>query len=174
MILSTPTPASRMNRTQACPISFCGKRVTKSTGTPKFASETATLASPPPYTTSKLRACANRCIPGGESRIMISPKVTTRAILHLDSQSVHPKAMVRLARLAWIVNPARHPRNALLHVVQTKQPARSALIDFGQHIIGQEQAIDLPATLRRYLRLGRIVKVLVIRLEESIGRSIHL
>ena len=41
------------------PISFLGNLVTKSTGTPWLANETATLDSPPPYTTSKVEACEN-------------------------------------------------------------------------------------------------------------------
>jgi hypothetical protein len=35
------------------------------------------FASPPPYTRSNDRACPKRKKPGGESRIMISPNVTT-------------------------------------------------------------------------------------------------
>src|SRR4030042_173359 len=73
----TPTPNRRRNCTHASPMSLAGSIVTNSTGTPKWARETATLDSPPPYTTSKVVACAKRRWSGGESLIMISPKVTT-------------------------------------------------------------------------------------------------
>ena len=57
--------------------SLSGKRVTKSVATPYWASETETFASPPPKVASNELACRNRRNPGGLSRSMISPKVTT-------------------------------------------------------------------------------------------------
>jgi len=44
----------------ASPTSLFGRRVTNSTGTPKFARLMATLASPPAYVTSNDRACCIR------------------------------------------------------------------------------------------------------------------
>ena len=54
-----------------------GSTVTKRAGRPKPATETATLASPPPKVATNWGDCRKRSKPGGASRSMISPKVTT-------------------------------------------------------------------------------------------------
>ena len=61
----------------ACPISLSGMAVTNCASTPKLASETATLHSPPPYVTSNSRACVKRSRRMVAKRSIISPNVTT-------------------------------------------------------------------------------------------------
>ena len=61
-------------------MSLFGMAVTKLASTPKCASETATLHSPPPYVTSNSRACVKRSRRMVAKRSMISPKVTTDGI----------------------------------------------------------------------------------------------
>src|SRR5665647_1780247 len=74
---STPTPCCRRNLAHDLPKSLSGSRVTNSTGTPKLASDAATLASAPPKDALNDCACSNLACPGGDRRIMISPNVTT-------------------------------------------------------------------------------------------------
>src|ERR1700748_3874919 len=61
----------------ASPIGFAGKRVMYQLSSPKCARLTATLASPPPKVAPSTGDWKNRSKPGGLSRSMISPKVTT-------------------------------------------------------------------------------------------------
>ncbi len=46
-------------------------------------------------------------------------------------------------------------------------------VDLAQHVVGQTEAMDLPAPLRRDL-LGRIVEGLVHRLQEAVVQAVHL
>src|SRR4029077_15570143 len=55
-----------------------GSTVTYRAGLPNPAKATATLASPPPKVATKRGDCRNRSKPGGASRSMVSPKVTTK------------------------------------------------------------------------------------------------
>ena len=73
----TSTPCWRKNCNAACPMALSGNRVTCAAGMPKPASDSPTLASVPPKCTSNCVVCSNLRKPGGESRIMTSPKVTT-------------------------------------------------------------------------------------------------
>src|SRR5690349_12906426 len=73
--VSTPQPRNALK--QACPRSLIGKAVTNRDSIPHCANETATFASPPPKHASKLVACKIRVLPGGESRNITSPNVTT-------------------------------------------------------------------------------------------------
>ena len=57
--------------------SFLGKRVTNEASSPNWASDTATLASPPPKVISRTGAWLRRRNPGVARRSMTSPKVTT-------------------------------------------------------------------------------------------------
>src|SRR5580704_15873551 len=80
---SSPTTASAMGW-------FGGSTVTKRAGSPKVATATATLASPPPKVATNCGDCSRRSKPGGASRSMISPKVTVVVgILFLDGDYVH-------------------------------------------------------------------------------------
>src|SRR5215831_6165929 len=60
----------------ASAIGFCsGRTVTKETGNPKPARDTATFASPPPNVATSSGRWNNRSEPGADRRSMISPKV---------------------------------------------------------------------------------------------------
>src|ERR1700676_579736 len=54
-----------------------GSTVTYRAGFPNPASATATLASPPPKVATKRGDCSSRSKPGGASRNIVSPNVTT-------------------------------------------------------------------------------------------------
>ena len=69
---------------QASAMSFFGSRVTNAASCPHCASETATLASPPPKVISSCFVWLNRRWPGVASRSMTSPKVTIR----MDAKSL--------------------------------------------------------------------------------------
>ncbi len=75
------TPSARSALTAASPIACAGNRVTYQLSTPNCARLTATLASPPPNVATNWDVCRKRSKPGGLSRSMISPNVTTLGIV---------------------------------------------------------------------------------------------
>jgi hypothetical protein len=67
-------------------IALSGNTVTKLAGNPKDASAMATLASAPPNVATNWGVCKKRSKPGGASRSMISPKVTTFSGIKLSRE----------------------------------------------------------------------------------------
>src|SRR5215471_1102261 len=86
------TPNRRSSPANALAIGLLkGRTVTYRAGLPKPATATATLASPPPKVATKRGDCRNRSKPGGASRSMVSPRVTTSLDMkHNDKKAGTP------------------------------------------------------------------------------------
>src|SRR5260370_19800856 len=77
------TPCSLARAAIIRPSGFSESLETQLVDSPSRAAPTATLSSPPPTCTSKLRACSRRCKPGGVRRTIPSPNVRRSIRPHL-------------------------------------------------------------------------------------------
>jgi hypothetical protein len=87
----TSTPKPRNSRIAASPMSFLGKAEMNPAFSPKPASETATLASPPPNVASNNGDCRNRSCPG-DSTAARFPQMR-------DTRYDHPRTFAAVARV---------------------------------------------------------------------------
>src|SRR5258706_12020073 len=91
------TPNFLISLTADSPREFDGSAVTKETGWPNCASETATFASAPPNVASSRGDWNNRSNPGDLRRSITSPNVTTRVIglpPRLHARRIRPSALL--------------------------------------------------------------------------------
>jgi len=87
-IPSVPSPLARSDAIHACAIALSGSRVTNSVGIPKLASDTATLASLPPYVAMNSLVWEKRRKSGAVRRSITSPNVTTLRFVEIIFLSI--------------------------------------------------------------------------------------